>query len=203
MWSGGCVAGCRTRWAVSALIFFNSYSILIYLNSRVIHAYQCTNPVDLPWRTGAGPTSVWCYKHRADSDPVVVCCDTPTGIWKQLMKYCNLHWLHGISGVTSYWWWCLRLRQISLSRHFHTKYVWAFFCWAGGCPPAGCSRGCEIRALDFFQSLWDWTGIAAAALPSCLSDFGATRSTCTPDLAAFETPGIWRWGFLSRSWQGI
>ena len=42
-------------------------------------------------------------------------------------------------------------------------------------PPAGfCgSRGCENRALDFFQSLWDWTGITAAALPSCLSDFGA------------------------------
>ena len=36
--------------------------ILIYLNSRVIHVYQCTNPVDLPWRTGAGPASVRCYK---------------------------------------------------------------------------------------------------------------------------------------------
>ena len=35
----------------------------IYWNSRVIHAYQCTNPVDLPWRTGAGPASVRCYKH--------------------------------------------------------------------------------------------------------------------------------------------
>ena len=33
------------------------------------------------------------------------------------------------------------------------------------------SRGSKIRALDFFQSLWDWTGITAAALPSCMSDF--------------------------------
>ena len=41
-------------------IFFNDF-ILIYLNSRVIHAYQCTNPVDLPWRTGAGPASVRCW----------------------------------------------------------------------------------------------------------------------------------------------
>ena len=64
------------------------------------------------------------------------------------------------------------------------------------------SRGCEIRALDFLQSLWDWTGIRAAALPSCLSDFGAIQSTYTPDLAALGTPGIWRWGFLPRSWQG-
>ena len=64
------------------------------------------------------------------------------------------------------------------------------------------SWGCEIRALDFFQSLWDWTGITATALPSCLSDFGAIRSTYTPDLAALGTPGIWRWGFLPRSWQG-
>ena len=64
------------------------------------------------------------------------------------------------------------------------------------------SRGCEIRALDLFQSLWDWTGIKAAALPSCLSDFGAIRSRYTPDLAALGTPGIWRWGFLPRSWQG-
>ena len=32
------------------------------------------------------------------------------------------------------------------------KYVWAFFCWAGGCPPRDFvgSWGCEIRALDFF-----------------------------------------------------
>ena len=64
------------------------------------------------------------------------------------------------------------------------------------------SRGCEIRALDLFQSLWDWTGITAAAMPSCLSDFGAIRSTYTPDLAALGTPGIWRWSFLPRSWQG-
>ena len=64
------------------------------------------------------------------------------------------------------------------------------------------SRGCEIRALDFFQSLWDWTGITAAALPSCLSDFGAIRSTYTSDLAALGISGIWRWGFLPRSWQG-
>ena len=42
----------------------------------MIHAYQCTNPVDLPWRTGDGPASVRCYKHRADSGPVVVCWDT-------------------------------------------------------------------------------------------------------------------------------
>ena len=68
-------------------------------------------------------------------------------------------------------------------------------------PPAGfCgSRGCENRALDFFQSLWDWTGITAAALPSCLSDFGAIRSIYTPDLAALGTR---RWGFLPCSWQG-
>ena len=64
------------------------------------------------------------------------------------------------------------------------------------------SRGCEIRALDFFQSLWDWTGITAATLPSCLSDFGAIRSTYTSDLAALGIPGIWRLGFLPRSWQG-
>ena len=61
------------------------------------------------------------------------------------------------------------------------------------------SRRCGIRALDFFPSLCDWTGIAAAALPSCLSDFGATRSTYTTDLGI---PGIWRWGFLPRSRQG-
>ena len=64
------------------------------------------------------------------------------------------------------------------------------------------SRGCEIRALDFFQSLWDWMGITVAALPSCLSDFGVIRSTYTSHLAALRIPGIWRWGFLPRSWQG-
>ena len=48
----------------------------------------------------------------------------------------------------------------------------------------------------------EWTGITAAALPSCLSDFGAIRSTYTPDLADLGTPEIWRWGFLPRSWQG-
>ena len=83
------------------------YDFILYLNSSVIHAYQCTNPVDLPWWTGAGLASVWCYLHRANSGPVVMWCDTPTGIWKQMMEYCTLHWLHGVSGVTSCWWWCL------------------------------------------------------------------------------------------------
>ena len=79
-------------WAVTAsssfeYIFLYDF-ILIYLNSRVIHAYQCTNPVDLPWRTGDGPASVRCYKHRADSGPVVVCWDTrPLGYRS---KRCNI-----------------------------------------------------------------------------------------------------------------
>ena len=80
MWPGGFVAGCRARWAVPASSSFENIFlydfILIYLNSREIHAYQCTNPVDLPWRTGDGPASVRCYKHRSDSGPVVVCWDT-------------------------------------------------------------------------------------------------------------------------------
>ena len=90
------------------IFFMILYLNILYLNSRVIHAYKCTNSVDLPCLTGAGPASVRCYKHRADSGPVVVCCDTPTRIWKQMMEYCELHWLHSISGVTSCWWWCLR-----------------------------------------------------------------------------------------------
>ena len=61
------------------------------------------------------------------------------------------------------------------------------------------SRGCF---RFFFQSLWDWTGITAAVLSCCLSDFRAIRSTYTPDLAALGTPGIWRRSFLPRSWQG-
>ena len=95
MWPGGFVAGCCARWAVTASSSFEYFLydfILIYLNSLVIHVYQCTNPVDLPWQTGAGPASVRCYKHRADSGPVVVCCDTLTGIWKQMMEHCELHW---------------------------------------------------------------------------------------------------------------
>ena len=36
----------------------------LYWNNRVIIAYQCTNHVDLPWRSGAGPVSVRCYKHQ-------------------------------------------------------------------------------------------------------------------------------------------
>ena len=35
-------------------IFFYDF-IFIYLNSRVIHTYQCTTPVNLLWRTGVGP----------------------------------------------------------------------------------------------------------------------------------------------------
>ena len=62
--------------------------------------------------------------------------------------------------------------------------------------------GLRESSFRFLQSLWDWTGITAAALPSCLSDSGAIRSIYTPDLAALGTPGIWRWGFLPRSWQG-
>ena len=72
------------------LNLFFSWFILIYWNSCVIHAYQCTNPVDLPWRTGARLALVQCYKHRADSGPVVVCCEMPTVIWKQMMKYCKI-----------------------------------------------------------------------------------------------------------------
>ena len=55
VWPGGFVAGCRARWAVTASSSFVYDFILIYLKSRVIHAYRCTNPVDLPWRTGVGP----------------------------------------------------------------------------------------------------------------------------------------------------
>ena len=112
-----CQMGCHCL--IFIWIIFNNF-ILIYLNSRVIHAYQCTNPVDPPRRTGGRPASVRCYKNRDNCGPVVVCCGTPTGVWKQMMKYCELHWLHGISGVTSCWWCCLRSRQISLSRHLHT-----------------------------------------------------------------------------------
>ena len=75
-----------------------------------------------------------------------------------------------------------------------------------GCPPARTvvlprdfvgSRGCEIRFSDFFQSLWDWSGIAAAALSSCLSNFGMTRSTYASDLAALGTPRDLAVGFLA------
>ena len=148
-----------------------------------------------------GPT------HRADSDPVVVCCDTPRGIWKQMMKYCKLHWSHRISGVTSCWWWCLCWRQISLSRHLHTKYVWAFFCWADGCPPPpprGIFWGPGAAKINIiFQSLWDWTGIAAAALSSCLSDLGATRSTYMAWSCGSRGPRDLAVGFLAAQLTGV
>ena len=58
----------RARWAVTASSSFQAFFphdfIHIYWNNRVIIAYQCTNHVDLPWRSGAGPVSVRCYKHQ-------------------------------------------------------------------------------------------------------------------------------------------
>ena len=109
--------------------------------------------MDLPWRTGAGPASVRCYKHQADSDPVVVYCGTPTEIWKQMMKYCELHWLflaslHVGDGVCASG--KLALTYISIrSMSGPSSAVQAVV------PPRDFvgSWGCEIRALDFSQSL--------------------------------------------------
>ena len=101
-------------------------------------------------------------------------------LWTALVTSCV--WRHLILVLVS------ALAANYLSKHLHTKYVWALFCWAGGCPhphpsPAGCCGVTGLRALVvfFFQSLWDRTGIAAAARPSRLSGFGVTRSTYTPN----------------------
>ena len=62
MWPGGFVVGCHVRWAATASSswesFFSHDFIFIYWNSRVIHAYQCTNAVDL----GFGPSSLFCIE---------------------------------------------------------------------------------------------------------------------------------------------
>ena len=48
-----CQMGCHCLTFIWIFFFYDF--IFIYLNSRVIHTYQCTTPVNLLWRTGAGP----------------------------------------------------------------------------------------------------------------------------------------------------
>ena len=64
------------------------------------------------------------------------------------------------------------------------------------------SRGCKIWALDFFRIALRLDGIMEAALPSCLSNFRATRLTCALDPVALGTPRDLAAGFLAVQLMG-
>ena len=134
--------------------------ILIYLNSCVIHVYQCTNPVDLSWRTGG---------RRSDATSVGL---TPARLWcapTRPLGYGSKWW--NIVNCTGYMVFLASLHvgggvcasgKLALADISTRSTSGPLFCWAGGCPPRDFvgSRGCEIQALNFLQLLWDWRGSA-------------------------------------------
>ena len=145
-----------------------------------------------------GPT------HRADSDPVVVCCDTPRGYGSKWWNIVNctghivfLASLHVGGGV------CaggkLALADISTRSTSGPSSAGRTVVPA----PRGIFWGPGAAKINiFFQSLWDWTGIAAAALSSCLSDLEATRSTYMAWSCGSRGPRDLAVGFLAAQLTG-
>ena len=91
-------------------------------------ADRCRAGVGLSDATSIGqiPARLWCAATR------------PLGYGSKWWNVVNctgcmvfLASLHVGGGV------CASGKLALADRHLHTKYVWAFFCWAGGCPPAG------------------------------------------------------------------
>ena len=93
-------------------LHLNNFVMILYLYivnySRVIHAYRCANPVELPRVAGARPMSsdstnigpipawLWCVVAR------------PLGYGSKWWNVVKLHWLYDSPSVTSSWWWCMR-----------------------------------------------------------------------------------------------